>query len=66
MELYKKAFETLQSNKFDKKKYLGGVKLYNRAKGDEKRMIGELFEGVMALASPEDIEWINSLPSLYK
>lgn len=62
MNLLKKATKLLSTNHFDKKRCLAAHKLYNMAKGEEKEMIGQLFESQYILAkTPEDIMWLNSL-----
>lgn len=63
MELFDKAFSILQTEKFDRRRYMAARKLYHKAKGEEKMMIGQLFESQMALAdTPEDVEWMASVP----
>lgn len=62
MKLFDKASEILRTNEFSRKRCLAAHKLYSMAKGEEKEMIGQLFESQYVLAKkPEDIMWLNSL-----
>lgn len=62
MDLFNKASRVLKTSEFDRKRVLTARKLYNMAKGEEKEMIGQLFESQYALAdNPGDIIWLNSL-----
>lgn len=62
MELFDKAKKILTTDKFDRKRYLAAKALYDRAKGQERAMIGQLMESqIAAINSLEDVEWMNSL-----
>lgn len=66
MDLYKKAFTILKSDKFDRRRYLAASKLYQMASGQEKIEIGELFEGQLSLIKDqEDLDWIAKVDSMF-
>lgn len=62
MELFEKATKILKSNTFDRRRILAVNELYKRASGQEREMIGDLFESQYALADKqEDLDWLNAL-----
>lgn len=63
MELYMKAKKILSTDNFDRKRYLAAKKLYEKAVGREKSVIGQLMESQIAsVDNPKDVMWLNSLP----
>ena len=63
MDLFDKAKKILSTDKFDRKRYLAAKTLYKEAKGEEKRMIGQMMESqVASVENLDDIMWMNSLP----
>lgn len=64
MSLYEKAFKILQTDSFDRKRYMAAIKLYRKAKGQEKYDIGQLFESQLSLADREDVNWVSSISHL--
>jgi len=66
MPIFAKARKILTVDKFDKRRSLAARKLYHSAKGEEKRMIGQLFESQAALAkTPDDSDWLREIDKNY-
>jgi tRNA U55 pseudouridine synthase TruB len=66
MTLLDKAFKILQTDKFSRKRYMAAMKLYRQAEGQEKDMIGELFESqVTKVENLGDLEWIAKVAPLF-
>lgn len=62
MELFTKATQILRSNSFDRRRVLAVKELHRRASGEEREMIGSLFESQYALADEQDdLDWLDSL-----
>ena len=62
MKLFDKASEILRTNEFSRKRCLAARKLYHLAKGEERDMIGQLFESQAVMAKrPEDWLWLNNI-----
>lgn len=62
MELFNKASEILKTDEFSRRRCLAARKLYHMAKGEEKEMIGQLFESQAVMAKdPKDWLWLNRI-----
>lgn len=62
MKLFNKASEILKTDEFSRKRCLAARKLYHMAKGEEKEMIGQLFESQAVMAKdPKDWLWLNRI-----
>jgi len=59
MELFREAVAVLKTGAFSRQRCLKAAALYERAEGEERRRIGQLFESQMALATTqEDAAWL--------
>jgi len=64
--LFNKARKILTVDNFDKRRILAARKLYHDAKGEEKNMIGQLFESQAVLAkTPEESQWLLEVDMRY-
>lgn len=66
MNLYGKVWQILQTETFNRKRYLAASKLYAKAKGEERKRIGELFESqINLIKTPEDLKWAAKVDQTY-